>query len=81
MTQFEPKVAYRILNDRYERLIRDKGNALYRFFAATVDGHWYDDLFYHLDSVVKSYEREVDNLWPVLDYLKTRIAEDEDALH
>lgn len=77
MTKFEPEIAYRILNDRYERLILEKGNALYRFFAATLDGHWYDELFYSLDETVKFYENEVERLWPVLHYLKTRIAEEK----
>lgn len=76
MTKFEPEVAYRILNERYERLILEKGQALLRFFVATVDGHWYDDVFYSLDRVVKFYEGELDRLWPVLDYLRTRIEEE-----
>lgn len=80
MTKFEPEVAYRILNERYERLIREKGAALHRFFVAMTDGHWYDETFYHLDSIVKSYEREIENLWPALEYLKTRMAEEKDAL-
>lgn len=77
MSKFEPEVTYRILNDRYERLIRDKGYALYDFFSATVDGHYYDDIFYSLDRIVKSYEVEIDRLWPVLDYLRTRIEEEK----
>lgn len=77
MTEFQPKVAYRILNERYDRLVRQKGDALYNFFAATVDGHWYDPLFYGLDHEVKVLEGELDRLWPVLEYLKVRISEEE----
>lgn len=77
MTKFEPEVAYRILNERYERLIAEKSHAWYLFFVATVDGHWYDEIFYSLDRVAKSYDDEIDRLWPVLDYLRTRIEEEK----
>ena len=82
MTKFEPEVAYRILYERYKRLVHQKSEAHYDFFVATVDGHWYDDIFYCLDRIVKSYERELDELWPVLEYLRTRIEEESnDAVH
>lgn len=77
MTKFEPEVAYRILHERYERLIAEKAAAYYYFFVATVDGHWYDDIFYSLDRIVKLYEQEIDDLWPVLDYLSQRIEEEK----
>lgn len=77
MVKFEPEVAYHILIAKYDRLRFDSISAYRDLIEAQMAGHWYDSVFYELDGVQKSLSAQADSMWGVLDYLRTRIEEEQ----
>lgn len=79
MPKFEPKVAYRILIEKYDRLRFDSILAYRDFIGVQMEGHWYDEVFYTFDRRYKALEARADSMWDVLDYLRGRIEEEDNA--
>jgi hypothetical protein len=77
MTKFEPEVAYRILIAKYDRLRFDSIMAFRDFIGVQMAGHWYDEVFYTFDRRYKALSDQADSMWDVLDYLRTRIEEEQ----
>lgn len=77
MTKFEPEVAYRILKARQQRYFQKGMNLIFEKAQLWVNGEltpWAEEWF------EREINREHDSgneMWPVLDYLRTRIEEEQ----
>lgn len=71
--EFDPKVSYRILKAKQNRLYREARVHLLHRVEAQMEGHWYDDVFYYHDGLYEFCTKEAEKMWDVLDYLSARI--------
>lgn len=77
MTKFEPEVAYRILKDRQDRLYGRSTALLHERIELDLKGdlNYYGRLWRWRE--INALEDEADGMWDVLDYLRTRIEEEQ----
>lgn len=77
MTKFEPEIAYRILADKQRRLYENSESLLWEMSKLDIRGelNYYGELWRGQE--ITALEDQADSMWDVLNYLRTRIEEEQ----